>query len=196
MTAAADPVFRLLIQLDGRDLVVGALRQAADTRKRAATKAALEVAASKAAGNDARASAVKVVNVLADAARLEAYANALDEATPAPSSPPPPAPKPTKKTAAKKTAAKRSAAMLETPPTEPDPNEPVPDEPPTQPPPTEPPPVNLDKLADAAGLTDTVIEENGAEHGLDDESGDRVDGDVDDVLAAEGIGTASTPAQP
>lgn len=72
--------YRLTIATpEGRDLVVGALRAAADQRTRVARQAAGAVAATKAAGRDVRSSAVKVVALLAEADVLDNLAGELEQ---------------------------------------------------------------------------------------------------------------------
>lgn len=79
---------RLLVTIDAeaRDLIVEALRADSTRRQRAATRAAAELHAERAAGDrrDIRSGAVMVTNLLVDAARLDDAANAIAKAPPAP----------------------------------------------------------------------------------------------------------------
>lgn len=63
-----------------RDLVVEALRSAASQRTRVAQRAAVEVAADKAARQDVRTRSVRLVELLAAAGQLEALADELETA--------------------------------------------------------------------------------------------------------------------
>lgn len=78
----------LLVTIDAeaRDLIVEALRADSTRRQRAATRAAAELHAERAAGDrrDIRSGAVMVTNLLVDAARLDDAANAIAKAAPAP----------------------------------------------------------------------------------------------------------------
>lgn len=77
----------LLVTIDAeaRDLIVEALRADSTRRQRAATRAAAELHAERAAGDrrDIRSGAVMVTNLLVDAARLDDAANAIAKAEPA-----------------------------------------------------------------------------------------------------------------
>lgn len=71
----------VLVNVDDRDLVVEALRGAADQRQRVATKAAAEVLDEKRAnGKDPRTASVRIVTMLAEAANLTVYADGLEAA--------------------------------------------------------------------------------------------------------------------
>lgn len=61
-----------------RDLVVEALRSAADQRTRVARQAARTVADAKAAGTDVRSRSVKVTGILAEAGELAALADEVE----------------------------------------------------------------------------------------------------------------------
>lgn len=71
-------VYRLTLATEAtRDLVVTALRAAADVRTRVAVKASLTVAEDKLAKRDVRSAAVRVTGLLAEAAQLGALADEL-----------------------------------------------------------------------------------------------------------------------
>lgn len=71
------------VDAEDRDLLVESLRAAADQRRRAAMRAASELADAKADGADIRSRAVKLVDVLAAADTLTIYADQLAIAEPA-----------------------------------------------------------------------------------------------------------------
>lgn len=75
------PYIVSLATAEDRDLVVTALRSAADQRTRVARGAARKVAELKAAKRDVRSQAVKVTDLLAEADVLAELANELEAAT-------------------------------------------------------------------------------------------------------------------
>lgn len=75
------PYIVSLATAEDRDLVVAALRSAADQRTRVARGAARKVAEAKAAKRDVRSQAVKVTDLLAEADVLAELANELEAAT-------------------------------------------------------------------------------------------------------------------
>lgn len=134
---------------EGRDLVVAALRTAADQRTRVARSAAGKVAEQKRAGRDVRSSAVKVTTLLAEAdvlVELAAELETLEElaiaiVTPAPQLAAVPIPDPTREPTAEELAALREQLT----------GDPAPVDDGTSP--------QAQALAAAAGLEDAIVED-------------------------------------
>lgn len=143
-----------------RELVVDALRSAADQRTRVARAAAGKVADEKRAGKDVRSSAVRVTTLLAEADQLATIADELAAAEALPVLAP--------VTEEQLAEARAQLAGDATATVVPDP----PEDDGTSP--------EAQALAAAAGLTDAIVED-GVDTGATAE--DEPDGDVEDVLS-------------